>query len=90
MYGLGERRRMEKRRERKVNCGYFLKCAVIGGVVVLISMIKPAHTSRAYQRKMAIRDYLAIFLRSETTRPIQKTMAIDRKKACITIIATGS
>ena len=48
------------------------------------------YTNRAYQKKMAIRDYLAIFLRSETTRPIQKTMAIDRKQTCITIIATGS
>ena len=47
-------------------------------------------TNRAYQKKMAIRDYLAIFLRSGITMSIQKTMAIDRKKACITIIATGS
>ena len=39
---------------------------------------------------MAIRDYLAIFLRSGITKSIQKTMAIDRKKACITIIAAGS
>ena len=52
-------------------------------------MCKP-NTYRAYQKKMAIRDYLAIFLRSETTRPIQKTMAIDRMQTCITIIATGS
>ena len=44
----------------------------------------------AYQKKMAIRDYLAIFLRSKITRSIQKTMAIDRKQTCITIIATGS
>ena len=48
------------------------------------------NTYRAYQKKMAIRDYLAIFLRSDFTKSIQKTMAIDRKKACITIIATGS
>ena len=45
---------------------------------------------RAYQKKMAIRDYLAIFLRSGITRSIQKKMAIDRKKSCITIIAAGS
>ena len=47
-------------------------------------------TYRAYQKKMAIRDYLAIFLRSGITQSIQKTMAIDRKKSCITIIAAGS
>ena len=41
-------------------------------------------------KKMAIRDYLAIFLRSGITKSIQKTMAIDRKKVCITIIAAGS
>ena len=47
-------------------------------------------TIRAYQKKMAIRDYFAFFLRSGITKSIQKKMAIDRKKACTTIIAEGS
>ena len=40
----------------------------------------PQNTNMAYPKKMAIRDYLAIFLRSKITRSIQKTMAIDRKQ----------
>ena len=37
----------------------------------------------AYQKTMAIRDYLAILLRSSITKCFKKTMAIDRKKTCI-------
>ena len=39
---------------------------------------------------MAIRDYFVIYLRSAITKLNQKTMAIDRNKSCITIIAAGS
>ena len=39
---------------------------------------------------MAIRDYFVIYLRSAITKLNQNTMAIDRNKSCITIIATGS
>ena len=45
---------------------------------------------RAYQKTMAIRDYFVIYLRSAITKLNQKTMAIDRNKSSITIIATGS
>ena len=41
----------------------------------------------AYQKTMAIRDYLAFSLRSVITECIKKTMAIDCKKA---MIAAGS
>ena len=37
----------------------------------------------AYQKTMAIRDYLGILLRSEITKCIKKTMAIDRIVTCI-------
>ena len=39
---------------------------------------------------MAIRNYFIIYLRSTITKLNQKTMAIDRNKSFITIIATGS
>ena len=47
-------------------------------------------TYRAYQKKMAICDYIVIYLRSVITKLNKKTMAIDRSKSCITIIAAGS
>ena len=40
-------------------------------------------SNRAYQKTMAIRNYLAILLRSAIPKCIKKTMAIDRIETCI-------
>ena len=42
-------------------------------------MLQKVHTHMAYQKTLAIRDYLAFTLRSAITECIHKTMAIDRK-----------
>ena len=41
------------------------------------------------KKTMAIRNYLVILLQSAIPNCIKKTKAIDRNKACITIIAAG-
>ena len=48
-------------------------------VVFLIGHFIHYKTSMAYQKTLAIRDYLAFTLRSAITECIHKTMAIDRK-----------
>ena len=48
-------------------------CLIFKKILLKINM--------AYQKTMAIRDYLAFSLRSVITECIKKTMAIDRKKA---------
>ena len=42
-----------------------------------------SNSNMAYPKKMAVRDYFVIFLRSAITTCNQKTMAIDRIVTCI-------
>ena len=65
-------------------------CALSDDMIESIIFLSSMEIYRAYQKTMAIRNYFVIFLRSAITKLNKKTMAIDRNKSCITIIAAGS